>query len=137
MPAHRVNINKRCTFAIAVIAFGSTAALAQVDTEKPVDKKTVKEELVVTVKKKSGDPIDVGALYEEMMRERLMLEQDQLRTIEEEDDWRKSVSPTMTYPARIGWGYSVEDELRMRREAELIDLPGETVRPATVFKVGF
>ena len=137
MLAHRAIFFKKYSCAIAAMALVSTVAIAQKNDEEPADTEVVMEELVVTAKKKSGDPVDVGALYEELMRERLMLEQDRIRDTEEEQEWRKSVSPTMTYPSRIGWGYSAEDELRMRRDAEIEDLPGETVRPATVFKVGF
>jgi len=64
--------------AVAAVAFGGTVALAQENAEQPADEDEVIEELVVFANKKSGDPVDVDALYEEMMRERLMLEQDSL-----------------------------------------------------------
>ncbi len=137
MPAHRANFLKRCGFAIAAVAFGGTVALAQEDAEEPTDKDEVIEELVVIANKKSGDPVDVDALYEEMLRERLMLEQDHMRVLEEENEWRNSGSTTLEESSRIQWGYSPQDELRMRREADLVDMPGETSKPATIFRFGF
>jgi hypothetical protein len=137
MLAHRANFFIRCGIAVTAVTFGGTIALAQEDAEKPADEDEVIEELVVFANKKSGDPVDVDALYEEMMRERLMLEQDSLRVLEEESEWRSSGSTTMEDSSRIQWGYSPQDELRMRRDADLHDMPGETTRPATVFRIGF
>jgi len=122
--------------------FGSTIALAQEDSKLSADadradEKEVVEELVVYANKKSGDPVDVDALYEEMMRERLMLEQDHMRVLEEEVEWRSSGSTTLNDSSRIQWGYSPQDEHRMRREAELPDIQLETTKPANLFRIGF
>jgi len=137
MPAHRANFFRRYCFAVAAVAFCSTVALAQEETEEPVDEKEVVEELVVYAIPKSGDQVDAGALYEEMLRERLMLEQDSMRLLEEENEWRASGSTTVDESSRMQWGYSPQDELRMRRESDLPEMPGETVKPATMFRVGF
>jgi len=137
MPAHRANFFKRCGFAVAAMSFGGTVALAQDDAEQTADEDEVIEELVVYAKEKFGDPVDVDALYEEMMRERLMLEQDHMRVLEEENEWRSSGSTTLDESSRIQWGYSPQDERRMQRELDLSDMQEETVRPATLFRVGF
>ena len=142
MPAPRANFVRRGALIAVAVVFGSTIALAQ-DETKPsadtdqADENKVVEELVVYANKKSGDPIDVDALYEEMMRERLMLEQDHMRVLEEEVEWRSSGSTTLNDSSRIQWGYSPQDEHRMRREAELPDTQLETTRPATLFRIGF
>jgi hypothetical protein len=142
MLAPRANFFRRCGFIAVAVVFGGTIALAQEDakpsaeTEK-AEKDKIVEELVVYANKKSGDPVDVDALYEEMMSERLMLEQDRMRILEEENEWRSSGSTTLDDSSRMQWGYSPQDELRMRREAELPDMQRETMRPATLFRVGF
>ncbi len=137
MLAHRAISFSRFGFAVVVVAFGSMAVLAQDDAEQPDEEDEVVEELVVYANKKSGDPVDVDALYEEMMRERLMLEQGSMRLLEEENAWRASGSTTVDESSRIQWGYSPQDELRMRRESDLPEMPGETTKPATMFRVGF
>ncbi len=138
----RANFVRRCSLTVVAVVFGSTIALAQEDSKlsadaDPADENKVVEELVVYANKKSGDPVDIDALYEEMMRERLMLEQDQMRVLEEENEWRSSGSTTLNDSSRIQWGYSPQDEHRMRREAELTDMQQETIRPATLFRIGF
>jgi hypothetical protein len=137
MLVHRTNFFKRCCLAVTAVTFGGAVALAQEDTEQPADDDEVIEELVVYAKEKSGDPVDVDALYEEMMRERLMLDQDRMQVLEEENEWRSSGSTTLEESSRIQWGYSPQDERRMQRELDLSDMQEETVRPATLFRVGF
>jgi len=142
MPAPRANFARRCALIAVAVVFSSTIALAQEETKPTADadqadETKVVEELVVYANKKSGDPVDVDALYEEMMRERLMLEQDHMRVLEEEVEWRSSGSTTLNDSSRIQWGYSPQDEHRMRREAELPDMQRETMRPATLFRIGF
>ena len=95
------------------------------------------DEIIVYGGEKRGDPVDIEALYEEMMRDRLMLEQDQLRALQEENEWRNSASTTVENPSRIQWGYDPADELRMRRESNLSDVEFVTTKPATVFRIGF
>ena len=138
----RANFVRRCSLIVVAAVFGSTIALAQEDSKLSADadradEKEVVEELVVYANKKSGDPVDVDALYEEMMRERLMLEQDHMRVLEEEVEWRSSGSTTLNDSSRIQWGYSPQDEHRMRREAELPDIQLETTKPANLFRIGF
>ena len=123
--------------AAAAIALSGAIALAQEDTTQDADEVEVIDEIVVIAGGKSGDPIDVEALYEEMMRERLMLDYVRLEELEEQNEWRGSTSLAVETPSRISWGYDPQDELRMRRESNLSDVQAVTTRPATVFRVEF
>ena len=123
--------------AAATIALSGAIALAQEDATQDADEVEVIDEIVVVAGEKSGDPIDVEALYEEMMRERLMLDYVRLEDLEEQDEWRGSTSLAVETPSRISWGYDPQDELRMRRESNLSDVQAVTTRPATVFRIEF
>ena len=74
----------RSGFTAALMVLLGAVAIAQ-DDEAPDDEDEVIEEIVVIAGKKSGDPVDVEALYEEMLRDRLMLDLDQLRVLQEEE----------------------------------------------------
>ena len=123
--------------AAAAIALSGAIALAQEDATQDADEVEVIDEIVVIAGEKSGDPIDVEALYEEMMRERLMLDYVRLEELEEQDEWRGSTTLAVETPSRISWGYDPQDELRMRRESNLSDVQAVTTRPATVFRIEF
>ena len=127
----------RSGFTAALIVLLGAVAIAQ-DDEAPADEDDVIEEIVVIAGKKSGDPVDVEALYEEMLRDRLMLDLDQLRILqEEEEQWRSSRTGTVENPSRIQWGYDPQEELKMRRDSQLSDVTFIPTRPATLFRVGF
>ena len=136
MPAHPATIFAKCGFIAAAAVFGGSVTLAQEDVEQAADDDVI-DEIIVYGGEKRGDPVDIEALYEEMMRDRLMLEQDQLRALQEENEWRNSASTTVENPSRIQWGYDPADELRMRRESNLSDVEFVTTKPATVFRIGF
>ncbi len=123
--------------AAAAIALSGAIALAQEDATQDADEVEIIDEIIVIAGEKSGDPIDVEALYEEMMRERLMLDYVRLEELEEQNEWRGSTSLAVETPSRISWGYDPQDELRMRRESNLSDVQAVTTRPATVFRVDF
>lgn len=127
---------KRTAIVTALLLAG-TFVLAQETPERQGDDDEVIEEIIVYGGQKRGDPVDVEALYEEMMRERLMLEQEQLRVLREESEWRSTNAATVEQPSRIQWGYDAEEELRMRRESDLDNVEFVTTRPATMFRVGF
>ncbi len=136
--AHHTYQLIRRSFVVAALAFGGAIVFAQEDDQQFTDKDEVIDEIVVIAGGKSGDPVDVDALYLEMMREKFMLDQDHLRAFEEEGGWRSASSVTVKNPSRIQWGYDPHDELRMRREFDFGD--DETsfhTRPATVFRIGF
>ena len=124
-------------FAAAAMAITSAIALAQENAGQIADEDEVIDEIIVVAGEKSGDPVDVEALYEEMMRERLMLDQIRLQELEEQEEWRNKTSMTVESPSRIKWGYDPQDELRMRRDSNLSDVQAVTTKPATVFRVEF
>jgi hypothetical protein len=95
------------------------------------------DEIVVTAGKKSGDPVDVDALYEEMMRDRLMIDLDRLKVLEEQNEWRSSANTIVARPSRIQWGYKPQDDVRMGRESNLSDVPFITTKPASLFQFEF
>ena len=124
-------------FAAATMLFTGAIALAQENTEQLADEVEVIDEIIVVAGEKSGDPVDVEALYEEMMRERLMLDYIRLQELEEQEEWRNKTSMAVESPSRIRWGYDPQDELRMRRDSNLSDVQSVTTKPATVFRVDF
>ena len=121
----------------AAMAITSAIALAQENAGQIADEEEVIDEIIVVAGEKSGDPVDVEALYEEMMRERLMLDQIRLQELEEQEEWRNKTSMAVESPSRIKWGYDPQDELRMRRDSNLSDVQAVTTKPATVFRVEF
>jgi hypothetical protein len=137
MRAPHTQLISRYGFAAAAFVFIGATALAQENAEQLADEDEVIDEIIVVAGKKSGDPVDVDALYEEMMRERLMLDYIRLQELEEKDEWRSSTSMDVDSPSRIRWGYDPQDEMRMRRESNMSDVQWVTTKPATVFKVDF
>lgn len=133
MRTTRTEMMLRCGFAVAAMTFIGAFASAQ----ENADEDEVIDEIIVVAGEKSGDPVDVDALYEEMMRERLMLDQIRLQELQEEDEWRSSASMAVESPSRIKWGYDPQDELRMRRDSNLSDVSFVTTKPATVFRSEF
>jgi hypothetical protein len=116
-----------------------TAAAAQDDTDEnsvPTDEEM--DEIVVIVDR-SGDPVmDVDARYEAVLREQIMTEYFRLQQLEEDAAWRQAdpdLDPSKT--SRIKWGYNPQAEARMRRETDVMELPIDQVKPATLFRVEF
>lgn len=135
MQAPRTDFIKGCAIAISAAFFvgAVTAVYAQEDAEED----EVIDEIVVTAGKKSGDPVDVDALYEEMMRDRLMIDLDRLTVLEEQNEWRNSANTAVSSPSRMQWGYKPQDDLRMGRDSNLSDEPFITTKPASVFQFEF
>jgi len=124
---------------LAITCLSFTAAAQGVGNK--VEPATDEEELdeIVVVVDRSGDPIlDVDARHEEMLRQAVLNEYFRLQALKEEDEWRRA-DPDLEIenPSRIKWGYNPQAEARMRRDTELTDLPIDTVKPATVFRVEF
>jgi hypothetical protein len=142
MPALRMHLFRICGFAIAAATFlggsGSlTVAAAQESVDPVAEDDEVIEEIVVIAGKRSGDPIDLDALHEEMMRDRLMIDMKRLEILEEQNEWR---SPPRTYAekeSRIQWGYKPEDDVRMGRESDLSGETFITTKPASLFRYEF
>jgi len=123
-------------YATTIVAFISANAYAQVVEEAEEE---VIEEIVVIAGDKPGDPVDVDALYEEMMRDMLMIDLDRLEVLENDLAWRKETDKTINADSssRIKWGYDPQDELRMRNDLDMSDVQGTPTKPATVFRFEF
>jgi hypothetical protein len=126
-------------FAVAIIAFIGAMAIAQEDPDEIVEEEEedVIEEIIVYAGGRPDDPVDVEALYEEMMRDRLMTDIKRLKILEEQQEWRSSGDENYSSSSRIKWGYSPQDELRMRRESGIPEETYITTRPATIFRFEF
>jgi hypothetical protein len=135
MQVPRTDFIMRCAIrTAAMFALGTvTTVYAQEDAEED----EVIDEIVVTAGKKSGDPVDVDALYDEMMRDRLMIDLDRLNVLEEQNEWRSSANTIVARPSRIQWGYKPQDDVRMGRESNLSDVPFITTKPASLFQFEF
>ncbi len=142
MPASLMHLFRVCGCAIAAATLfggsgGLTVAAAQEGAEQIAEEDEVIEEIVVIAGKRSGDPIDLDALHEEMMRDRLMTDIKRLKILEEQNKWR---SPPRTYAekkSRIQWGYKPEDDVRMGRESDLSGDTFITTKPASLFRYEF
>lgn len=121
---------------IAVLAAIPLLTFAQETNDQPqADDKTIEE--VVVYGPRSGDPIDIDALYLEQLRKRILDDYFEQQLIMERQRWRSSLDVKLKSPSRIRWGYDPGAELRMRRETDLMDLPFETTRPASILRIGF
>lgn len=114
-----------------------SVAAAQESAEQTTEEDEVIEEIIVVAGKRSGDPVDLEALHEEMMRDRLMIDMKRLEILEEQNAWR---SPPRTFAekeSRIEWGYKPEDDVRMGRESDLAGDTYITTKPASLFRFEF
>jgi len=136
MRAPRTSQLTRAAIVAAIMACCGAAALAQQEAEEQ-DREDENIEEIVVVAHKSGDPIDIEANYEALLRSRLMQDLEQLRNLEEDYEWRKTAGMSVENPTRIKWGYDPDDELSMRRETDLMDVQFVTTRPATLFRAEF
>lgn len=136
-----LHANSFAKFAVAAMIAAGVSALAIAQEADPQDagdeEEEVIEEIVVYGGGRPDDPVDVNALYEDMMREMLMTDMERLRVLEEDQAWRNSDDKTTTETGRIKWGYSPQDDLRFNRQSELSDVQFITTKPATVFSFEF
>ena len=116
---------------------GLTLVIAQETVEQDAEENEVIEEIVVIAGGRSGDPVDLDALHEEMMRERLMIDVKRLKVLEEQNEWRNPTRTVTEKQSRIQWGYKPQDDLRMGRESELSDVSFITTKPASLFSYDF
>lgn len=110
-----------------------TLAIAQEDDEQ---EDTI-EEIIVYGGERPDDPVDVDALYEDMLQEMLMTDMKNLETLREDQEWRSSDDATTVTTGRIKWGYSPQDDLRFDRQSEMSDVQFITTKPATQFSFEF
>ncbi len=115
-------------------ADAAPADAAEQAAERAGEQSRALEEIVV-IGGRAGDPQRLDSAYEKALRERILLEIERLKALEEEYEWRRA--EPAGEDARIRWGYDPRDEYRARRESELYDLPFDNERPATIFSVRF
>jgi hypothetical protein len=120
----------------AAILLWASLALAQ---EEEADEEQATEEIEeIIVYARPSEKIDMDARYEELFRSRVSTEMARLEVLNEEYEWRKSMSADQS-ESRIKWGYNAEAEQAMRRkDDELYNRSVETYgKPATLFRATF
>jgi hypothetical protein len=120
----------------AAILLWASLALAQ---EEEADEEQATEEIEeIIVYARPSEKIDMDARYEELFRTRASTELARLEVLDEEYEWRKSMSENQS-ESRIKWGYNAEAEQAMRRkDDELYNRSVETYgKPATLFRATF
>ena len=129
--------------ALAVLLMFGGAVLAADDDDDVAsnevvanDKATEEVEEIIVYAYRSGDKVDVDARYEELFRSRASMELSRLEVLDEEYQWRKTMSENES-ESRIKWGYNPEAEQAMRRDTSLEDLSFDSNKPATVLRVQF
>jgi hypothetical protein len=124
-------------FAALIAVCFSTLAIAQEDDEQDAEEEDVIEEIIVYGGERPDDPVDVDALYEDMLQDMLMTDMKSLQALEEDQEWRSSDEDTTVETGRIKWGYSPQDDLRFDRQSDMPDAQFITTRPATQFSFEF
>lgn len=137
MLAKHARMFGRYAFAALIAACFSTLAIAQEDDEQVAAEEDVIEEIVVYGGERPDDPVDVDALYEDMLQDMLMTDMESLETLREDQEWRSSDEDTTVETGRIKWGYSPQDDLRFDRQSEMSDVQWITTKPATQFSFEF
>ena len=135
----RVSRNSICTRALtiaAILAYANTVWSADEEAVANEDATDEVIEEIVVYGYKSGEKIDLDARYEELFRSRAEVEFERAKVFDEEYEWRKSIA-AVEDTSRIKWGYDPDTEMRMRRDTTLTDLPIDTVKPASLFRVEF
>jgi hypothetical protein len=139
MSASRSHYFSGAAVTAAILLYAGAAFAADEDVQQDdadtIEEAEVIEEIVVYANKHGGE-VDLDARYAELFRSRASAELDRLDVLEEEYEWRKTMSETED-TSRIKWGYDAEAEMSMRRDTSLTDLPTEDTRPATLFRVQF
>ncbi len=136
MLVSRNKLFSRAVVTAAILIYASAAFSQDEDAEQVEDTTDASIEEVVVYAYKPGDEIDMDARYAELFRTRAAAELDRLDVLNEEYEWRVSMSEDES-SSRIKWGYNPEAEMSMRRDTSLTDLPIDTVKPATLFRAQF
>lgn len=132
----RLNRQFGSLLALAACLSLGTSSRAQEENEQDADEADTIEEIVVTVNR-SGDPVDVDALYLEQLRDQVIKQFESLQAEQEKEVWRQSLRTSVREPdSRISWGYDARSEAAMRRST-INDLPMDQVKPATVISINF
>jgi len=127
---------KRYATIAAILFCVPPQALSQEDEDQAnAEDEPVEEDVVYAIRR--GDPIDLDARYAEQLRKRVMADYFEQQRLMEREQWRSSLDTAVKSPSRIRWGYDPGAELRMRRETDLMSLPFETTRAATILRIEF
>ncbi len=123
--------------AIFIAVMMASSAAAQTDAagqSRDINDEAMDE--IIVIFSRSGDPVDIETRYEMELRKRVLEEYRKLAVLEERNEWR-SFDLDINDTSRIKWGYNAQDDYLMRSEADLIGLPIDQVKAATVFRVEF
>lgn len=127
-----------CTTRVAtfatILSLSGVLTLAQEQDNQTQDEEEIEE--IVVIHFRDGDPRDLEARSEELMRLRIQREIEIQRILEEEFEWRSSETTKVAQPSRISWGYDPEAANRMRM-SNLSNPQWEGTRPASLFRVSF
>jgi hypothetical protein len=125
---------------VIATTFLDRLALAEEEDQASAEDTEAAEEIdeIIVYGGQRDDPVDVDALYEDLLRERILKDMERLRVLEDDYKWRSpKKSALVTTPPRITWGYDPRDESRMRQDTSLTDLPTDDTKPATIFRFDF
>lgn len=136
MSVSRNSLFSKAVVSAAILMYASAAISQNEQAEQVEDTTDEAIEEVIVYAYKPGDEIDMDARYAELFRTRAAAELDRLEVLDEEYQWRVSMSEAES-ESRIKWGYNAEAEMSMRRDTSLTDLPTDTVKPATLFRAEF
>lgn len=137
----------RLGFAAAIFALSAASVNAQLAVIKPIEISEATEEVtepvaedetieeIIVIGRKPGSRRRLDPVYEDPMRARLLKDLEELRDNEEEYVWLTSESDKSS--STVQWGYDPRDDYVTRDEIDLLKLPTDDVRPATLFKIGF
>lgn len=132
----RYKLCTRAVFVAAILFYAGTASSADEEAESNEDTTDETVEEITVYAYRSGDKIDLDARYNELLRAQIAAELDRMEVLNEEYEWRKS-SAAAESSSRIKWGYDLESDMSMRRDTTFTDLPTDTVKPATLFRVQY
>ena len=136
MIVSRNKLFTRAAITAAILIYAS-AVFSQDEEAAPAEDATDESiEEIVVYAHKPGDEIDMDARYAELFRTRAAAELDRMEVLNEEYEWRMSMSES-DETSRIKWGYNPEADMSMRRDTTLTERPTDTVMPATLFRVQF
>lgn len=123
--------------AVPAIALMTGNAVAQTDKAQEswdLDDEAMDE--IIVIYSRSGDPVDIETRYERRLRQRVLEEYRKLAVLEERSEWR-GFDLDINDTTLVKWGYNAQDDYRLRRETDLMDLPIDQLKAATVFRVEF
>jgi hypothetical protein len=137
MHASHNKLFSRAGLSVAILLCASLVFAQEDEVEVELEDETTEEIEEIIVYARPGEKIDMDARYAELFRSRASIELARLEVLDDEYEWRKSMSENQS-ESRIKWGYDPEAEQAMRRDAELSNVPVDTYgKPATLFRATF